>query len=298
MVRDGKEEFLLGGVRFGVRCSHGCAGDMGSRTVASPPPPRPSAAAYPCAGSIARAGRRPLRGPRRCSSHRAPSTGQTRIWPLEPLLRLRNSRRQLRPPRKARRPIARGGRRRFISSYRGGFANEHAHPSVGGWSEGATRPRDAPTVRRRPPRVAVPTPRQVHHRDAATKAPGGTNPSEDPTLRSSLQGLATRILADALNTEPGENGAEGADTAVREPSSEATMRRHTHTKAFAGSMTRVNARGAVLPGHVGRAGASTASSRARSATPSPERGRPGWRPNGAAAPSGHTPIAAGRRRRT
>ena len=65
------------------------------------------------------------------------------------------------------------------------------------------------------------------------------------------------------------------------------MRRHTHTKAFAGSMTRVNARGAVLPGHVGRAAASTASSRARSATPSPERGRPGWRPNGAAAPSGH-----------
>ena len=128
---------------------------------------------------------------------------------------------------------------------------------------------------------------KLHHRDAATKAPGGTNPSEDPTLRSSLQGLATRILADALNTEPGENGAEGADTAVREPSSEATMRRHTHTKAFAGSMTRVNARGAVLPGHVGRAGASTASSRARSATPSPERGRPGWRPNGAAAPSGH-----------
>ena len=127
---------------------------------------------------------------------------------------------------------------------------------------------------------------KLHHRDAATKAPGGTNPSEDPTLRSSLQGLATRILADALNTEPGENGAEGADTAVREPSSEATMRRHTHTKAFAGSMTRVNARGAVLPGHVGRAGASTASSRARSATPSPERGRPGWRPNGAAAPSG------------
>jgi chromosome segregation ATPase len=128
---------------------------------------------------------------------------------------------------------------------------------------------------------------KLHHRDAATKAPGGTNPSEDPTLRSSLQGLATRILADALNTEPGENGAEGADTAVREPSSEATMRRHTHTKAFAGSMTRVNARGAVLPGHVGRAAASTASSRARSATPSPERGRPGWRPNGAAAPSGH-----------
>ena len=124
------------------------------------------------------------------------------------------------------------------------------------------------------------------HRDAAPKAPGGTNPSEDPTLRSSLQGLATRILADALNTAPGENGAEGADTAVREPSSEATMRRH-NTKAFAGSMTRVNARGAVLPGHVGRAGASTASSRARSATPSPERGRPGWRPNGAAAPSGH-----------
>ena len=123
------------------------------------------------------------------------------------------------------------------------------------------------------------------HRDVATKAPGGTNPSEDPTLRSSLQGLATRILADALNTAPGENGAEGADTAVREPSSEATMRRH-NTKAFAGSMTRVNARGAVLPGHVGRAGASTASSRARSATPSPERGRPGWRPNGAA-PSGH-----------
>ena len=78
---------------------------------------------------------------------------------------------------------------------------------------------------------------KLHHRDAATKAPGGTNPSEDPTLRSSLQGLATRILADALNTEPGENGAEGADTAVREPSSEATMRRHTHTKAFAGSMT-------------------------------------------------------------
>jgi chromosome segregation ATPase len=128
---------------------------------------------------------------------------------------------------------------------------------------------------------------KLHHRDAATKAPGGTNPSEDPTLRSSLQGLATRILADALNTEPGENGAEGADTAVREPSSEANMRRHTHTKAFAGSMTRVNARGAVLPGHVGRAAASTASSRARSATPSPERGRPGWRPNGAAAPSGH-----------
>ena len=127
---------------------------------------------------------------------------------------------------------------------------------------------------------------KLHHRDAATKAPGGTNPSEDPTLRSSLQGLATRILADALNTAPGENGAEGADTAVREPSSEATMRRH-NTKAFAGSMTRVNARGAVLPGHVGRAGASTASSRARSATPSPERGRPGWRPNGAAAPSGH-----------
>ena len=127
---------------------------------------------------------------------------------------------------------------------------------------------------------------KLHHRDAATKAPGGTNPSEDPTLRSSLQGLATRILADALNTGPGENGAEGADTAVREPSSEATMRRH-NTKAFAGSMTRVNARGAVLPGHVGRAGASTASSRARSATPSPERGRPGWRPNGAAAPSGH-----------
>ena len=127
---------------------------------------------------------------------------------------------------------------------------------------------------------------KLHHRDAATKAPGGTNPSEDPTLRSSLQGLATRILADALNTEPGENGAEGADTAVREPSSEATMRRD-NTKAFAGSMTRVNARGAVLPGHVGRAGASTASSRARSATPSPERGRPGWRPNGAAAPSGH-----------
>ena len=124
------------------------------------------------------------------------------------------------------------------------------------------------------------------HRDAAPKAPGGTNPSEDPTLRSSLQGLATRILTDALNTEPGDNGAEGADTAVREPSSEATMRRH-NTKAFAGSMTRVNARGAVLPGHVGRAGASTASSRARSATPSPERGRPGWRPNGAAAPSGH-----------
>ena len=78
-------------MRFGVRCSHGCAGDMGPRTVASPPPPRPSAAAYPCAGSIARAGRRPLRGPRRCSSHRAPSTGQTRIWPLEPLLILRNS---------------------------------------------------------------------------------------------------------------------------------------------------------------------------------------------------------------
>ena len=127
---------------------------------------------------------------------------------------------------------------------------------------------------------------KLHHRDAATKAPGGTNPSEDPTLRSSLQGLATRILADALNTAPGENGAEGADTAVREPSSEATMRRH-NTKAFAGSVTRVNARGAVLPGHVGRAGASTASSRARSATPSPERGRPGWRPNGAAAPSGH-----------
>ena len=127
---------------------------------------------------------------------------------------------------------------------------------------------------------------KLHHRDAATKAPGGTNPSEDPTLRSSLQGLATRILADALNTAPGENGAEGADTAVREPSSEATMRRD-NTKAFAGSMTRVNARGAVLPGHVGRAGASTASSRARSATPSPERGRPGWRPNGAAAPSGH-----------
>ena len=126
---------------------------------------------------------------------------------------------------------------------------------------------------------------KLHHRDVATKAPGGTNPSEDPTLRSSLQGLATRILADALNTASGENGAEGADTAVREPSSEATMRRH-NTKAFAGSMTRVNARGAVLPGHVGRAGASTASSRARSATPSPERGRPGWRPNGAAAPSG------------
>ena len=126
---------------------------------------------------------------------------------------------------------------------------------------------------------------KLHHRDVATKAPGGTNPSEDPTLRSSLQGLATRILADALNTAPGENGAEGADTAVREPSSEATMRRH-NTKAFAGSMTRVNARGAVLPGHVGRAGASTASSRTRSATPSPERGRPGWRPNGAAAPSG------------
>ena len=127
---------------------------------------------------------------------------------------------------------------------------------------------------------------KLHHRDAATKAPGGTNPSEDPTLRSSLQGLATRILADALNTAPGENGAEGDDTAVREPSSEATMRRH-NTKAFAGSIKRVNARGAVLPGHVGRAGASTASSRARSATPSPERGRPGWRPNGAAAPSGH-----------
>ena len=127
---------------------------------------------------------------------------------------------------------------------------------------------------------------KLHHRDAATKAPGGTNPSEDPTLRSSLQGLATRILADALNTAPGENGAEGADTAVREPSSEASMRRD-NTKAFAGSVTRVNARGAVLPGHVGRAGASTASSRARSATPSPERGRPGWRPNGAAAPSGH-----------
>ena len=126
---------------------------------------------------------------------------------------------------------------------------------------------------------------KLHQRDVATKAPGGTNPSEDPTLRSSLQGLATRILADALNTASGENGAEGADTAVREPSSEATMRRH-NTKAFAGSMTRVNARGAVLPGHVGRAGASTASSRTRSATPSPERGRPGWRPNGAAAPSG------------
>ena len=149
---------------------------------------------------------------------------------------------------------------------------------------------DAPSGRsNRPP--ATPTRRGPdtttnYNRDAATKAPGGTNPSEDPTLRSSLQGLATRILADALNTAPGENGAEGADTAVREPSSEATMRRD-NTKAFAGSMTRVNARGAVLPGHVGRVGASTASSRARSATPSPERGRPGWRPNGAAAPSVH-----------
>ena len=148
------------------------------------------AAAYPCAGSIARAGRRPLRGPRRCSSHRAPSTGQTRIWPLEPLLRLRNSRRQLRPPRKPRRPIARGGRRRFISSYRGGFANEHAHPSVGGWSEGATRPRDAATVRRRPPRVAVPTPRQVtssrcRHESARRNQPerGSDAPLQPPGPR-------------------------------------------------------------------------------------------------------------------
>ena len=148
------------------------------------------AAAYPCAGSIARAGRRPLRGPRRCSSHRAPSTGQTRIWPLEPLLRPRNSRRQLRPPRKPRRPIARGGRRRFISSYRGGFANEHAHPSVGGWSEGATRPRDAATVRRRPPRVAVPTPRQVtssrcRHESARRNQPerGSDAPLQPPGPR-------------------------------------------------------------------------------------------------------------------
>ena len=195
-------------------------------------------------------------------------------------------RRQLRPPRKPRRPLTRGGRRRFIrriaadsrtsmptralvGGARGRRALGTLQPSAGDPHASRSRHHD-----------------KLHHRDAATKAPGGTNPSEDPTLRSSLQGLATRILADALNTAPGENGAEGADTAVREPSSEATMRRH-NTKAFAGSMTRVNARGAVLPGHVGRAGASTASSRARSATPSPERGRPGWRPNGAAAPSGH-----------
>ena len=99
-------------------------------------------------------------------------------------------RRQLRPPRKPRRPIARGGRRRFISSYRGGFANEHAHPSVGGWSEGATRPRDAATVRRRPPRVAVPTPRQVtssrcRHESARRNQPerGSDAPLQPPGPR-------------------------------------------------------------------------------------------------------------------
>ena len=99
-------------------------------------------------------------------------------------------RRQLRPPRKARRPIARGGRRRFISSYRGGFANEHAHPSVGGWCEGATRPRDAPTVRRRPQRVAVPTPRQVtssrcRHESARRNQPerGSDAPLQPPGPR-------------------------------------------------------------------------------------------------------------------
>ena len=81
-------------------------------------------------------------------------------------------------------------RARRSASYRGGFANEHAHPSVGGWSEGATRPRDAPTVRRRPPRVAVPTPRQVtssrcRHESARRNQPerGSDAPLQPPGPR-------------------------------------------------------------------------------------------------------------------
>ncbi|ACO63914.1 predicted protein [Micromonas commoda] len=144
----------------------------------------------------------------------------------------------------------------------------------------------------------------ARRRDARVKASAKDDDAaparalEDPALRSSLQGLAERILAEAPSRDDddddndGENDDDdaGGDANLRGETGdvEATSRKKMadHALAYAvANSTAVNARGAVLAGRVGRIARSTAASRARSrsATPSPERGgrRPGWRPNGA-----------------
>ena len=142
----------------------------------------------------------------------------------------------------------------------------------------------------------------ARRRDARVKASAKDDAAparalEDPALRSSLQGLAERILAEAPSRDDddddddGENDDDdaGGDANLRGETGdvEATSRKKMadHALAYAvANSTAVNARGAVLAGRVGRIARSTAASRARSrsATPSPERGgRPGWRPNGA-----------------
>ena len=138
----------------------------------------------------------------------------------------------------------------------------------------------------------------ARRRDARVKASAKDDDAaparalEDPALRSSLQGLAERILAEAPSRDDDDDDDDddaGGDANLRGETGdvEATSRKKMadHALAYAvANSTAVNARGAVLAGRVGRIARSTAASRARSrsATPSPERGgRPGWRPNGA-----------------
>ena len=144
---------------------------------------------------------------------------------------------------------------------------------------------DRPAARRRDARV------KAAAKDDATPA----RALEDPALRSSLQGLAERILAEAPSRDEdddddddddddaGGNANLRGETGDVEATSMKKMADNTLAYAAANS-TAVNARGAVLARRVGHIARSTAASRARSrsATPSPERGgRPGWRPNGA-----------------
>ena len=142
----------------------------------------------------------------------------------------------------------------------------------------------------------------AHRRDARVKAsakddapPRGAAPAralEDPALRSSLQGLAERILAEAPSRDDDDDDDDddaGGDANLRGETgdAEATSRKKmaNNTLAYAAAnSTAVNARGAVLAERIGHIARSTAASRARSrsATPSPERGgRPGRRPDGA-----------------
>ena len=129
----------------------------------------------------------------------------------------------------------------------------------------------------------------AHRRDARVKAsakddapPRGAAPAralEDPALRSSLQGLAERILAEAPSRDDDDDDDAGGDANLRGETgdAEATSRKKmaNNTLAYAAAnSTAVNARGAVLAERIGHIARSTAASRARSrsATPSPERG--------------------------
>ena len=143
----------------------GVGGGLTGRTVASPPPPRPFASASPCVRSIARAGRRPRRGPWLPSAqprarHRTDGRGCAKLTVdfSVPFKTPRDSwwKTLLGTPDGRRRPPQPPSAGSLVVS-RGGFLARDALLGICGRRRGSTPPARASTVRRRrPPRRASP----------------------------------------------------------------------------------------------------------------------------------------------